>query len=481
MKKRIMRSMIAVCVLFLLAGCQPTPEEPVVVNKNDGKLEEKMQATPAPTQVYEAPTHWSETVEGEKLNIVIDTDVILPDVSAYPVVKLEQQPFTQEQVDDMVHYFAGDAKLYLPHVETKADYDEEIVYAKRGQEIDGEFVVNDESKAWVEELEKRRDAAPDDSPVIYCDTTLAYRSNYETGEKIIEDGKNFLSVVFQNEDGSEAHVSLSSYAKGESSRSYFSYALREGIGYIAESWYRTEMEFEMTEEEAGWDGVGALFEKVTMHEEDALAMAEKVIGDLGIKDMVLVSAEKAVAQEMPDKGGYILEYARQSGGIPLYWFTGGSYAKDEEPPQYYPPFAEEHIEFQVNEDGIQSFFWSGCAQVAETVSDNVQLLPFEDVQQALKDQIFYKKSFMPTDEYYGLSNFEVDVTSAQLRMGYIGVKDNENQAMMVPVWVFETTFGNDNAVLNKHQSHSDDTYVLNAIDGGVIEMKRHDFKEVSAG
>ena len=119
--------------------------------------------------------------------------------------------------------------------------------------------------------------------------------------------------------------------------------------------------------------------------------------------------------------------------------------------------------------------------MVETVSDNVTLLPFEDIQQALKDQIFYKKSFSHMDEMFGLSNFEIDVTSAELRMGYIGVKDNDKQALMVPVWVFETIAGNDNAVLNKHQSHPDDTYVLNAIDGGVIERKRHEFKDIPVG
>ncbi len=464
--------------VFMISGCQPTPAKPVVVNKADGKLEEKMQETPAPKQPYEAPAHWSETVEGEKINIVIDADVTLPGVTAYPVVKLEPASFTQQQVDDMVHYFVDDAKLYLPHVMTKADYDEEIVLAKRGQEMDGEFVVTEDSKAWVKELEKMRDAAPADSPIIYIDSTLAYMKD-EFGNDDKEKGKNFLSACFKNADGSEGSVSASNYAEGFTSASRFSYSQNHDFNYISEAWYLRDMESGMTEEDLGWMGVGELFDKVTMAEQDAQAMAEKAIDDLGIKDMMLVSAERAVSKKMPDKGGYQLTYARQSGGLPLFWFTGGGHFKDEEPPQYSPPFSEEHLEIWVNEDGIFGFYWNGYAKVTETVSDNIELLPFEDIQEALKKQITYKKSFIASDDP-NFSNLTVTITSAELRMGYIGVKDTEYQALMVPVWVFESTFGYDNAYSEKGRCYPDDEYVLNAIDGGVIEMKRHEFKDAPA-
>ncbi len=38
--------------------------------------------------------------------------------------------------------------------------------AKRGQEIDGEFVVTQGSLDWVEVLENQRKAAPDDSSLL---------------------------------------------------------------------------------------------------------------------------------------------------------------------------------------------------------------------------------------------------------------------------------------------------------------------------
>ncbi len=482
MRKRIFSSVFAfvLSILFILSGCQPTPAIPAIVNKADGKLEEKMQATPAPVKPYEAPAHWSETVEGEKLNIVIDTDVIVPDVNAYPVVKLEQQPFTQEQIDEMVHYFAGDAKLYLPHVQTKADYDAEIILAKRGTEVDGEYVVTEDSKAWVKELEKKRDAAPDDSPIIYTDTTLTYPKD-EYGNDDVEKGKNYLSVCYQNEDGSVGNMAAVNDLTGNSRSCGFSYGRDEKLWYITETMYHENTDFDFAEEDSGWTGAGALFDKIQITQEEAQNMAQQVIDDLDIKDIVLVTAEKAVSIDVPEKCGYRFTYARQSGGIPAYKIEGGGYSLEEEPPVYSPPFTEETVRIDVSPDGIESFSWGGCAKVVETVSDNAALLPFEDIQQALKDQIFYKKSFNPMYESFGLSNFEVDVTSAKLRMGYIGVKDNEYQALMVPVWVFESTFGNDNAVLNKHQSHPDDTYVLNAIDGGVIEMKRYEFKDVPVG
>lgn len=471
--KRIFDVILILLIVLMTSSCQPTPKEPIVVNRNDGKFEEKLHATqPAETaQPYEAPAHWSETVKDEKLTIVIDTEVKLPDVSEYPVVKLEPAVFTQRQVDYMVNYFAAGKKLYLPHVMTKSDYEEMIIDAKRGQEVDGEYVVTEESKAWLKELEEKQAAAPDDSPVIYTDTMLTYRKDYETGEEDIAGGRNFLNVMVENGDGHDGGISVRNYSS-EGGSTGFSYNSGYTDMYLSESDYDSVMR-DSTEEESGWTGTGALYDKVKMKEEEALAAAEKVIADLGITGLALTGADRAVSRDYPDKGGYRLEYMRESGGIPGYQFRGGRWNKDEPPPEYSPPFTIESLSILVTEDGVQSFSWSGYAKVVETVNENVELLLFEKIKQRLTDQVRFKNSFGQLD-MYGMKDNTVYIISAELKVGYIGVKDNPNQAMLVPVWVFESEFGRYNTIQEKEQRHRDNTFMLNAIDGGVIEMKRPD-------
>jgi hypothetical protein len=130
---------------------------------------------------------------------------------------------------------------------------------------------------------------------------------------------------------------------------------------------------------------------------------------------------------------------------------------------------EETLWAHVSKDGIVSLQWMGCADVVETVNENVPLLPFETIQRMLKDHIFYKKSFMQGDMYRDLT---VTVTSAELRTDYIGVKDNPAQALMVPVWVFESRLGYFDTASNTQYSNEDNVYMLNAIDGGIIEYPR---------
>ena len=451
-------------------ACQPTPDKPVIVNRN--KLEEKLYSDPAPPVKYEAPAHWSETVETEKVRIVIDTDIKLPDVSAYPVVKLEPATFTQQRVNELVDYFAAGKKLHLPRVMTKADYELLIIEAKKGHEVDGEYVFDEQSQEWVEELQRLQAAAPDDSPVIYTDSMLTYLRDFETGKEIVETGKNYLDVVVENGDG---QIFVSNYVDNAGSLP-LKYINSTDFAYFANVyWYLTESLYRQftadgtPEEQTGWDGAGELFNTMTLNRDEAESLARKTVSDLGITDLVLVSTERAVSPHAEYKTAYNFLFARQSSGIAVYKIKNKGWAQDEQPAEYAPPFTEETLTIVVTEDGLDSFNWSGYARVIETLNENVKMLPFEEIQQALKNQIFYEESF---HNGYGMSDYEVSVHSAELRMGYIGVKDSLSQAFLVSVWVFETSSSYYNGTMQMRRSSNDGSFVINAIDGGVIQERR---------
>ena len=74
---------VASCLLAaaLLAACQPTPEEDVVVNKGDGALEEAIAAEALPPARYEAPeTLRLDPFGTETFQVVVDAEVCVPDV-----------------------------------------------------------------------------------------------------------------------------------------------------------------------------------------------------------------------------------------------------------------------------------------------------------------------------------------------------------------------------------------------------------------
>ncbi len=474
---------LALC-LTLLAACQPTPDKPAVVQKNDGKLEEKISQSSAPVQKYEAPKHWKETYTRDKLKVEFDADITMPNVDKYPVVKVEPLTLTQQRVDELVNYFAAGKKLYrYPAVKTKADYAAEIVEAKRGQEVDGKFVVTEDSKAWVKELEQRMSQAPDTYQREYVDTMLDYEREYESAKENTEYGKNYLSVAVDTGSKDDPNISLSNYVQSHGGGTGFGYYIPYQDG-TAESFYIQDLKNEPANM-GGYDDARkkryeAIFASIPDSvKEEYLAKAQKAMDDLGVKDVVLVKTDKVALQgaadTKPQKGGYLFEFMRASGGIAGYMPQGGSRHKDEEPPAYTIPFMQEQVDVTVSDGEIAAFHWYGQVKVTETQSENVALLPFDQIQEKVKNQIYYKDSFLFKSPFtQGMTD---NVTSAELRVGYIGIKDHPGQALLVPIWVFHTqqsmTIPTDPRYPEKGSKTmpgNREDYMFNAIDGGVIEI-----------
>ena len=99
----------------LLPGCQPTPEEEFVVNRLDGALEEAVQATPAPPAQYEAPERWTESFDVRGQTVRIDVAVEVPDAVEYPVLTVQNAPFTaKDAVLAADVFFGGPVELRHP-------------------------------------------------------------------------------------------------------------------------------------------------------------------------------------------------------------------------------------------------------------------------------------------------------------------------------------------------------------------------------
>ena len=78
--KRILLFLLA---LLLLTACQPTPQTPLVVPKDQQIMLEKAAATQAPAEAYTppaAPERWTFDHTGGNFVIHADADVAVPDV-----------------------------------------------------------------------------------------------------------------------------------------------------------------------------------------------------------------------------------------------------------------------------------------------------------------------------------------------------------------------------------------------------------------
>ncbi|MBR4079632.1 MAG: hypothetical protein IKK29_05420, partial [Christensenellaceae bacterium] len=147
---RTMRIISAIMVFLILiccftTACQPTPEKTIVINKNDGKLEEKIagetvvfeeeeeKAEPIDideSQLYYlqegqsalaksigAPEHWNVEEQSYKipfgtLNLTVDANVHIPDAKA-EVDTVNLQIFTAEEKQAVINAFFGDQDVYF--------------------------------------------------------------------------------------------------------------------------------------------------------------------------------------------------------------------------------------------------------------------------------------------------------------------------------------------------------------------------------
>ena len=108
------------------------------------------------------------------------------------------------------------------------------------------------------------------------------------------------------------------------------------------------------------------------------------------------------------------------------------------------------------------------------MTENAGLLPFEKMQEVMRQQFFYKFSVYET----ATPNFDVDVTvkRIEMRMVLINVKDHPDEAMFVPAWYIYYELGLPEFVKERNEldvfmeeNREDDLMIMNAIDGGRVQ------------
>ena len=109
--------------LLLLAACQPTPAEEVVVNKAEGRLEELIvaepEASPAPERTVRERVGAPETVTedlsghvyGGQLTIHIDGPVVVPEVTRVPVYTVRFRAFDPQEKEALTKRLLGTAPI----------------------------------------------------------------------------------------------------------------------------------------------------------------------------------------------------------------------------------------------------------------------------------------------------------------------------------------------------------------------------------
>lgn len=493
-----------------LTGCQKTPEKSSVVSKSGGLSQDVIAPTLKDDEYrhIDVPEQWtaSEKRSNDRVLLTVDIPMEPVTVSNLPVLEVQNHAMSESELQRLVDHFAGGKTLYAPNVYTKADYQWLKERIDKGEGAYGDTVATSLFDIMSKELEQAIQIAPGELPEKQA-IEVEFQSKFKDEafhvargeETITEESKK---IFFEADVGEEceSHIEAKQYDAESGISSQFLWntggvlvseeLIRVMRAYVSRDYAMGEYATKYTVEFN--DRIELLcrfMDKEGIDSKQGQKQAEKVLEDLGITDMKMLSVQKTIyfpkgEIRTPDLGldfdniwqadfekgkqGYEYTFTRAIGGLSIDQM-GLSTVYKTDANVYAPPFDIEKITIVVTEDGVQSFNWNGMCGEAGTVAENVNLLSFDEIQEYLFEQIFYEYTSkgQPSNDK---TKFTYSVIDAKLGYTYIPAYEAPNHAWLVPAWFFsveEYVDASESTIGGTYENQQSE-FMINAIDGNKI-------------
>ena len=464
--KKLCMILLTAAVMALLAGCQQTPDKPVVIEKNQEQMlnaAENGGENSSLLSVLETPERYTGDWTGvnDCVTVHVDAVIELPNAQAIPTGTVSRRSFTQEDADHVLSALIGDSTFYQEQGVTKQramallEKYQEVLRGERPVSDVGEFVTIEDIPGYIEEWTERLKTLPDESERFPASRTFEPHEYYD------ESIEGYAQV-----DGRTMHVEIFNF------QAHIDEAICYEEGY------------------AGGGGVNGsyaipynLLEETppeSISEADAKKAAEDLIQRMGFTNVVCdESIPIAFIEDFyitPDKSmldiidtGYEFQFVRCLDGFPISYtpFQGTSFPENEE---YIGPWANECITIEVTKSGIVYFHWISPYTEPEIKTKDTQLLGFNDVQDIFKKMIIIENSYLTeANERNGMrSTIYFDVDKVRLSLMRIRSNGNISEGLIVPIWDF---WGTKKFYPDENTEGWEEYTILltvNAIDGTVI-------------
>ena len=441
MASLLIKIMVVVC---LITACQPTPDEAVVINKYNNAMEDVIAATPAPetSQFTVGDTegestnmavseHWIDSVSSNLTTIDIDADILVPDVSSYPIFQVEPIEIDETTIKKFIDVLAKDAvKIYNNSLLTKEDCESTIIRLKKEiADLEAGIIPPDDKRSADEQIEE-------------LEQQLAYFENeYNELERTGELSNVPLNYTFKPILGNESESMLLITAQMEDGSLYTFQCNKTDYGGVKHSsicFYRKN------------DGK-------PMASDEAIKLAAENIQRLDIGDFDFGFEE--------NRG---LHFCKSLDGIPMQcmWKSEGASGGATTEQEYSYSMGEESISVQINDKGIFYLNWDSPCSVMRTVNENVELQSIEQIKQTFKKQILYN-----IFEADGNEN-KILITKVRLEYMVMPEKDNLLNFRVIPVWNFIGMDKGEDADISKESGIEVNELIyltVNAIDGTIVD------------
>jgi len=458
-------SILFLC-LFLLQGCQESPEEDIVVNKNEGIMENAIaQSENAEKKENNIPETYTDNfmTASNDLEIIVDADVTAVE-EPLPVVRVRPHEITSDELKLWADVLFEGKTAYEPVVMlTKAEIEQEILWRKQK--------INDKDALIEEHYGNEAEA---DSLIEYYESQISgYEKDYETAPETYEKKESdwtFHPWSYYNTDAS--HWEGSDEAAQLDKTVVFKANVDNLNGHKAtiDAYNRTEEDYRMhslwfyyLDEEAMGD-----IPYKELSQEEVIEIANKIRSELGLTEWELWDVKESTTD---NESAYRLTYSSIYEGVQTLLGSTINLQSDD---LYAANFYYELLEISVINGIVRNVELTSPMEVVDVENSNVEVISFEKAYDLFKNQLqseYSKSVFMEGDigensELKTLlenAEFKIKVTSIQQGLFRVKVKDSSGEFMMIPAWAFAGT-----TYMDGEELTSGNLVVINAVDGSTI-------------
>ncbi len=469
--------MVVSIFMGALTGCADDMQtgEQLVIPKEDQQEE----STPSAEQgndetkgsideLVQAPEKYQTMLSGDKINVVVDAPIVVPEAEGFKTYKVTSRVFTQTDYDTVNKVLLNGASLYERDMEvmaesngyTKSEVKERIASLEKEKEKkaeSGKGKFNDlttyEAKGitYEEELrnwENKYENAPEE--VVYVDVPAVI--NYE--ENAQDPGVN---QVMGSADSNGRTYSV--MVDNSLSDSWRWIALKIwGSGSGNHYW---PANFDEMPEKAG------------VVKEETRTQTASFMEQMGLDEYVQSGEEYYISQSIDEKSsdeiiakvGYGIHYTRSVDGIPVtYTNEEGTGVEGE-----WASWPYENINFVFDEEGFCNFEWTNPYNLEKVSDEYVFIMPFSEIQ-----NIFDKMMIEKQKAFWKNLDATVSCQISEIRLGYMRImeKGKPTEGTLIPVWDFFGTQTINNAGVEETTVTGgpfESLLTINAMDGTIID------------
>ena len=419
-------AMVMVLTCFTTA-CQPTPEEDVVVNKEDG-LSDLIQSTASASSVteqandelytkLEAPEHWSfeTTALSDKLNITADVDIELPGVAQLPAATASLSEFTQEDLEIIAEVLGvGEAEwTEIDHTMTKEEIEEYLIGRKADlARLKVEEPNNTEAienvGASIEYYEQLYEDAPDEIVPKNIEFKITEMDYYD----------DFTGVGFEG-------------ITQVDNQSFYFMACN---AYYCDGVNRVRANFGS---EFGGVDIDAPY-GISLTEEQAAEQATEIAEQLTDELSLCYITPAASAQDESRSWGWACVFMREINGCPTAYETAERPVSIE---AVNVPVNYEKMIIVMDDEGMVSFEWDIPMTIESIDNSDVSLLSFDEISQRAIEQIAQRYADTVAEDIdsdgidWGDPGCTANIAKAELGLMRVD-KANSTDYYYIPVWKF---------------------------------------------